>query len=497
MTKLSATDAGFIYAETGDCPMSIASLQMLELPPNMGVDEFIESLRHYIFARRHLVPYLTNRIEWTSGLFDHPNWVADPGFDINQHIYPVEVPAPGDRRAMEQTVARLHETPLDRSRPLWDMAVLTGLEHGRIAYYNRVHHACLDGMAAQASTHLLMDAAGQTLRNKLPLPGAGGRSRNWLHHGISLWQDLASQTVDNIANAPRRAVGFGQLWQTLASPEAGLAHAHGLSPHTPLNRRIDSRRVYATTELPIPALKQISRQLKCTVNDVFLAICGGALRSYLERHNALPEDTLHAGCPVSLRNPRDQTANNQVGMMRVALGSDIADPVARLLTIKAATARAKALTAAGAACLPANLTLPGMGIFLRGAQMMTGLTRMADRAPPPFNVLISNVPGPREPLTSNGARLLTHYPMSIPTHGLGVNITVQSYVDTLYVGITAAARVMPDADLLRDDIQAAYDALNNALSADVVEFASSPAIQNMDTNQEVKEIPPTIEPRVA
>ncbi len=475
--------------------MSIASLQVLELPPDTSADEFVESLRHYIFERRHLVPYLTNRIEWTSGLFDHPNWIADPGFDINQHIYAVAVPAPGDRRAMEQTVARLHERPLDRGRPLWDMAVLTGLEHGRVAYYNRVHHACLDGMAAQASTQLLMDADGQTLHDKSPLPGAGGRSRSWVDHGISLWQDFTRQTVDNIANAPRRAVGFSRLWQELAAPEQGQANL--MSPHTPLNRRIDSRRVYATAELHVPALKQISRHMKCTVNDVFLAICGGALRTYLERHNALPEETLHAGCPVSLRNPRDKTANNQVGMMRVALGSDVADPVARLLTIKAATARAKALTAAGADLLPGNVTLPGIGMILRGAQLVTALARVADSTPPPFNVLISNVPGPRAPLTSNGARLLTHYPMSIPAHGLGVNITVQSYVDTLYVGITAAARVMPDADRLRDDILVAYDALNNALSADVVELSSPADSRNTDINQRFINRKAPVEPRVA
>ncbi len=487
MTKLRASDAAFVYAETSDSPMSIASLQILELPADTSVETFVESLKTYIDARKHLVPYLTHKLEWADGVLDHPNWAPDPHFDINWHIYTVPVPAPGDRAALETTVARLHEEPLDRDHPLWDMAVLTGLEGGRIAYYNRLHHACADGVAAQASTQLLMDAEGELLRHKTPLPGSSDRSRSAADHAVSLLTTLAQQAIESLTSAPARAMSLARVVQAVQAPEPGLNQMYAAAPHTSLNKRIDNRRVYATAELPVAAMRNIGRQFGCTVNDVLLAICGDALRRYLARHAELPADTLHAGCPVSLRDARDASSNNQVTMMRVPLATDLADPLARLLAVRAATRQAKTLLAAGADLLPNNVTLPGMGLMLRGAQLGARLTRVADRVAPPFNVVISNVPGPRAPLTSNGARMLTHYPVSIPAEGLGVNITAQSYVDQMYLGITAAMRVLPDADRLRDDLLAAFDALNNAISADVVQLDKPTKAKNSESNQSLND----------
>ena len=157
MYKLGALDAGFLYNETERSPQHIASVQVLELPEGKAADEFIEDFKVLISKRLHLVGYFTNKLQQVPFNLDHPVWVRDRDFDIDNHIHSLEVSAPGDRQALEATIAQLHETRLDRSRPLWDIWVLTGLQDGHIAIYNRAHHACLDGMAGQAMLETIMD----------------------------------------------------------------------------------------------------------------------------------------------------------------------------------------------------------------------------------------------------------------------------------------------------------------------------------------------------
>ncbi len=475
MTKLNATDAGFLYAETPVTPMSIASVQLLELPEGVTADAFIQSLKTYMSQRAHLVPYLTNKVQWADGWLDHPNWITDPHFDINNHIYEVAVAAPGSQRQLEQTVAQLHEQPLSRHRPLWDIAVLTGLADGRIAYYNRVHHACLDGMAAQASTQMLMDTEPSHGELKTPLPATAGPSRSNADHVLGLLESLASQAVDAFTGAPARAMARQRLWQRSLDPSRGLGAYGDRVPATILNRSIDKGRTYAMGELPMDMVKNLSKCTKSTLNDVFVSLCGGALRRYLLSHGALPSASLVAGCPVSLRKPGDKSANNQVAMMKVTLDTLEDDPVARLQTVSQSARTAKQVLADGIGLLPGDVTAPGMGAGVQGLAMLANVAPLAEWANPSVNVVISNVPGPRKRLYSNGARVLTHYPVSIPAHGNAVNITVQSYAGQLYFGVTACAKTMPDADRLRDELLAEYTSLVQALSAEVVALNPQPA----------------------
>lgn len=470
MSKLSVTDASFIYAETKACPMSIASLQYLQLPDNVTIDEFVATLKQYILQRSHLVPYLTNRLQHASGALDHPNWVEDDHFDINNHIYTVNIPAPGGFIQVEQAVARLHEKPLPRHRPLWDIAVLTGLANGQVAYYNRAHHACLDGVAAQASYNILMDQAPD---GEIPTSGieAGTRApRSRTDVLIDLIASMAKQSIDGVTQLPQQVAATSRLLQRSIDPSKGLGTTIAPCPPTILNKTIDQRRVFAAGELPLAGVKNLANHLHCTINDVFLSICGGALRTYLEAHGELPETSLIAGCPVSLRSANDSSTNNQVSMLRTALGTHIEDPVERVGYVAQQTRLAKDTLAEASPLMASDVHLPMMGLAIRGMQTIAGLLKWADHNAPPINVLISNVPGPRMPLYSNGARMLSHYPISIPAHGVGVNITVQSYVDRLFIGITAAAKVAPDADRLRDAIHHSYAALHKAISADIVDL---------------------------
>lgn len=473
MNKLTATDASFIYAETKDCPMSIASLQYMQLPENTPVEDFVRSLKQFISRRAHLVPYLTSRLEHASGNLDHPNWVEDTEFDINNHIYTVAVPAPGGFRQVEQTVARLHEQALPRHRPLWDIAVLTGLANGQVAYYNRAHHACLDGVAAQASYNILMD---QNPNGEMPtegIPAGDRRSLSLADQLTGLFTEMTKQSINSVTRTPERLSAVTRLLQRSIDPSKGLGSTLRASPRTILNRHIDQRREFAAGELPLSGVKHLAKHLNCTINDVFLSLCGGALRTYLNRQSALPDKTLIAGCPVSLRAANDTSTNNQVSMMRTALGTDIEDPVERVGYVAHQARLAKAVLAECAPLMTTDVHLPLFGSAARGLQTVASLMKWSEHSPPPVNVVISNVPGPRVPLYSSGARMLSHYPVSIPAHGAGLNITVQSYVDQLFIGVTSATRVVPDADRLRDDIQEAYAALHKAVSADIVRLETS------------------------
>jgi WS/DGAT/MGAT family acyltransferase len=348
--------------------------------------------------------------------------------------------------------------------------VLTGLPDRQVAYYNRVHHACLDGMAAQASTQLLMDTDPQTPEKKRPLPVNTGAPISVAAHLHGLFESMLTQSIDGAFTAAARSSAMARVWQRSLDSSKGVGAALTPCPDTPLNGHIDRGRVFAAGRIPLEQIRQLAKHLNCTLNDVLMSVCGGALRTYLQRCNALPDATLIAGCPVSLRKAGDTSNNNQVSMMRVALGTHIEDHVERLAFVHRSAVQAKRLTVEARPMLPDNITAPGMGLAIRSAQLAGSLLRTADQLPPPINVLISNVPGPRKTLYSNGARMLSHYPISIPNHGVGVNITVQSYTDILYIGVTAAARSAPDADRLRDDIDSAFVALYNAVSAQIVDL---------------------------
>lgn len=470
MYKLSATDAGFLYAETPLCPMHVASVQVMALPDGVSEDEFIASLKPFIAARKHLVPYLTNRLQATPFDLDHPLWVRDPEFDIERHIYRVDVPAPGGQAELERTIAELHATPMDRSRPLWEIAVLCGLADGdgsrnrRVAYYNRVHHACLDGMAGQAATMTLMDTEPEP--RHIPTPPVEFTERPARHDVLSLmldaWRNFAVAQVDQFAGWPKRLDASARLWQRTLDSSEGLGTPQAPTPRTHFNRPIGAARTFAVGELPVADIKAVGRALNATLNDVFLAVCGGGLRRYFEAKGELPEASLIAGCPVSLRQPGDTSLNNQVTMMQVALGTDIAEAKARVAAVAAWARAAKATTADAAPLLSGEVALPGLPAALHNAALWAERTRGGD-GPQSINVVISNVPGPRQTLYSNGARMLTHYPVSIPAHGTGVNLTVQSYDGILYLGITACATALPDADRLRDEMLAEFIDLTAAV----------------------------------
>ncbi len=458
MVKLGALDAGFLYSETNRSPQHIASVQILELPEGVAAEQFVEQFKAMLLQRIHRVAYFTNKLQFVPFGLDHPVWVRDTAFDIDNHVRLTQAPAPGGRAELEATVARLHETALDQSKPLWDIWVIAGLEGRRIAYYNRAHHACLDGMAGQAMLQTITDVSPQ-VQDVEPAP-AGFFSEPDQQTPFQLVAGAVENFFKFAAKQPTAWFNgletASRLWQRAYDPHKGWGAAAESAPRTRFNRSVTARRTYATGEMSIAQVKRIAKATDTTINDVFLAACSAGLRRYFDRTGELPAKSLIAGCPVSLRRQGDDSTNNQVTMMAVSFATDEVEPALRLQKIAQSSRTAKGLTADIAGSFDSEVSIPGLPRLLQAGAKFAEASGMADTpvARLPFNLVVSNVPGPRQKLYSCGATLLTHYPVSIPAHTQGVNITVQSYAGQLYFSITACAKALQDPQILRDDILA-------------------------------------------
>jgi len=463
MKKLGTVDANFLYSETPTNPNHVASVQIFELPENQSSSEFIEGLKTFMAARIHLVPYLTRKLQFTPFGLDHPVWISDGNFSIENHIVEVSLAEPGDLSQLQTKVAELHEEIMDREIPLWKLHVITGLKDNTIAFYNQVHHACIDGMAGQAATQTLMDTTPDHPGHRPP-PGFPQAETVGLADLYTLaWQNFFNTQLDATENFLGGLDALSRMGQRAIDPSKSFGALADSAPATRFNRAIGKTRSFAIGSFSLRDIKAMGKSTGCKVNDVFMAVCSGGLRKYLQRTGELPARSLISGCPVSLRKPGDTNMDNQVTMMSVNLATDTADPRLRLLKIRDSANTAKDVTADLATSIISNFAAPGLPA---AATMTAGLLESmssADFISSPINVVISNVPGPKETLYVNGARMLTHYPVSIPAQGLGLNITVQSYSGTLYFGVTACKKALPDATALCEDMNSAYEELKTLL----------------------------------
>lgn len=469
MDKLKILDASFLYAETANTPMHVAAVQLFELP--RGREEgFFESLRGYIGDRVHLIPFMTRRLKTTPLGMDHPVWVRDDRFDINYHVQRTRVPAPGTQSQLEQTVARLHETPLDRSRPLWQYWLIEGLESGHVAWYTKYHHACIDGMAGQAIIDILFADSPELPPVPQPSAEAEGKDPGMLSLLWDATRNVGSQPVRSVRSLPglaRTAWNLGK--RAFGSDGDGLGALGQRAPKTRFNVAVGPYRSFAFGSLSLAGLKAVGKPHGCKANDVFMAVCAGALRRYLSERGELPEKPLIAGAPVSMRQPGDTSMSNQVTMLLTSLGTHIEDPVERMCSIRDSANVGKAVAAdlAAAGGLD-SLSIPGLPAAFRGVMAMADRFRLGDFIPMPINAVISNVAGPRRPVFLNGARMLTHYPVSIAAHGTALNMTLQSYQDRMDFSITSCLDAVPDADLLRDAMFEAWEELQQAAGVEAV-----------------------------
>jgi len=487
MQQLSGLDATFLYLETPEMPMHVGALHVFELPAGYK-GSYLQDLRRHVASRLPLIPVMRKRLWWMPLNLANPAWV-DTEPDLGVHVVEIKLPRSarvGDGlAALEEQVGLLHPVLLDRSRPLWKMHVLTGLAPGangnkRVGVYTQLHHAAVDGQAAVALANALLDVTPEPRRvegatSKRPkvfrlgmvemLRGALGRE---IAQVSQIIKDLPS-TVGTLTGAARTAIGGTALFGGAGGGVRNLT----LAPNTPMNVSVTAWRAFAAVSLPLPEVKALGKAHGATINDMVLAVCSSALRRYLDKRGRLPKKSLVAAVPISLRVVGDTTANTQASMSVISLGTQLADPGKRLAHVIAAGAVMKAAMGSVKSILPMDYPSIGMPWLIEAATALYGRARVADRITQVANVTISNVPGPPVPLYMAGARMLTNYPTSIVVHGMALNITVQSYDQSLDFGLMADAEALPDVKELAQAITLGFEELR---SLPLPKLARAPAV---------------------
>jgi diacylglycerol O-acyltransferase / wax synthase len=486
--KLTAMDASFLYMETPEVPMHVGSMAIFQLPKNYRGD-FFEDLKSTIGGRLHLAPMLTWKLAHTPLDIDRPHWIEDDQFDIDRHLFRGALPAPSDIPTLQRLVGWMHAKLLNRARPLWEMYVFEDLPDNQVAIYSKMHHACIDGGAGAAMAQLLYDATPTPREATKPAARKAAKyadERDFISSlvasSLQFWSvgepgsrlpkietphsgrtDLASVLVDAFLDGLKQSRQFveslpyilkvvNDVGGKIISPSGIGDLTKMLAPRTPLNGSVSSERSYAAVSLSMPRVKAVAAKAGVKVNDVVLAMSSGVLRWHLLSQDALPGKSLTAFVPISTRDAGDASASNQVMGMICMLATDIQDPKSRLETIFAESAKAKELSSPLRQLMPLVTDTVALGwpIVIQLLSLFYSRSNLANLLPPAVNVSISNVVGPKFTLYANGAELLHSYPVSIVMHGIGLNITLQSYRDHLDFGFVAGANILPNVQSLAD-----------------------------------------------
>ncbi len=453
MRRLRALDAAFLYAETAAAPMHAAALQIFD--PAASGEDFFQGFRTHLRERVRVLPHLHEHLHDTPLGLDHPVWVADTNVDVSRHLHLDRLPPPGSLTQLTRLAEDLYPPLLDRSRPLWEYTVIEGLERGRVAVFGKAHHACLDGMGAQATFETMFSRTPELA----PPPRASERHEHE-PGALALLRDAFAHLREQPARSLRALPDLAKAAWTL-SGRAWERRGGPSTPETRFNVEVSERRRFEVASLSLARVRAIARAERASVNDVVLALCGGALRAYLAERRELPAEPLVAFAPVSLRPQGDASANNQVFGMLSSLATDVADPLARLRAVHASSRDAKALVEQLKAIAPDDIAIPGAAALIPALVQLAMTLHLPERAP--FaNVTISNVPGIPHPMYMRGARMVAEYPMSIVTNGIALNITVMGIEDALDFGLVACARAVPDLDVLRDALLESFRELEKA-----------------------------------
>ncbi|NVN49881.1 wax ester/triacylglycerol synthase family O-acyltransferase [Mycolicibacterium hippocampi] len=445
--RLGLQDLIFIYGETSSSKMHVAGL----LPFTPPADAPRDYLRKMIDeARRQEVMAPWNRKLAHPRLQFSPvhSWVTDTDFDFDYHVRRSALASPGDERELGILVSRLHSNHLDLTRPPWEIHVIEGLEGGRFALYMKIHHALVDGYSAMRmlARSLTTDPESRDTRMffNTPMPKREHRApaapTNLLTSTLRALGGFGSQVAGGVSSAVDLTNAIVKT-QIRRDGEYAQIAGSASAPHSILNARISRNRRFATQQYEFDRLRAVSSQHGSTINDVALAIIGGGLRKFLTDFDKLPDRSLIAFLPVNVRPKGDEGGGNAVGAILAPMGTDIEDPVERLEKITAATRASKAqlqtMSPTAIIAYTAALLAPA------GGQVAGALTGLQTPWPYTFNLCVSNVPGPREPLYFNGSRLEATFPVSIPIHGMALNITLQSYAETMNFGFVGCRDALP------------------------------------------------------
>jgi diacylglycerol O-acyltransferase / wax synthase len=502
--RLSSLDASFLYIETPEMPMHVGSLSIFQLPEGFKGD-FFEAFKAQIADRLDLAPMLLKKLAPTLLDLDHPSWIIDDQFDINRHVFRGALSEPRDMATLRRIVGWMHAKLLNRARPLWEFYVFENLPDNKVGLYAKLHHALIDGGAGVALSQIVYDLTPtpkprqkkEVSQDQGAVPK--GRKRDvaasvmdtyaslWVRpfdkiaasRDISLKRtgntDLGSVLLDHLVDqvevGMKTVAAIPAMLKTAGDALPGLLNLDTLKklpalipPKTPFNKAISSERAFGTATLSIKRCKAVGKAAGGKMNDVVLALSSGVLRAYLLSIDALPDKPLSAAIPISLREEGNTDTNNQAFAMTCQIATHIEDPKHRLLTIIEESTKAKAMVSPLKDFVPqfTNASMLGMPMAMQVMSLLYGRSGLSDVLPPTANVIISNVPGPPVPLYVAGTQMLHLWPVSIPTHGMSLNITVQGYQDQLEFGLIAGANIFPDVQGLADMFEAELVALEAA-----------------------------------
>ena len=444
---ISGMDATFLYAETPTSPMHVGSVTMIE-----GSLKF-ETFKKIIQSRIHKIPKLRKRLVYVPMSIDYPYWVDDPNFDIDLHINHIALPKPGDWKQLRSVASKIFSEPLDQSRPLWSFTFVEGLDNmtsvpkGSVALISKIHHVAIDGVAGAGILSLIFDLSSEVKEIPEPKPYHPAPLPNELSLVLNSAVSFAKnpfkfpKLIGNTLSATLKA-GFLTRAQRVDLPTAPFT-----APKSPLNGLVSARRKWNAALLELDRVKALKKIMECTLNDVVLAICAGALRRYLLEKDQLPIKPLVAMVPISTRSKSDvagKTAGNQISNMLIQLATNVEDPIERLEVIQENTIRGKTYqNALGAKTLSNMAEAVPFGIANQAARLYSRF-QMAELHNPVFNVTITNVPGPPMPIYINGHKVTSISGMAPIIDGMGLIIAIFSYNGTLTIGSTSDAKTMPD-----------------------------------------------------
>jgi diacylglycerol O-acyltransferase len=458
MQQLTGLDAAFLAFETANSTGHVGGVSVLD-PSGAPKPLTLARLTEVLGDRLPLVPVLRRKLLNVPLGLDQPYWIDDADFDIEYHVRELALPSPGSDAQLSEQVARLHARPLDRSRPLWEIYLITGLAGDRAAVYTKIHHSAIDGVSGTELLTLLfdLDPGGR----ELPPPGPfrperrpGPAALAALAATRLAWRPVQTARIANeimrvlpTLAPPLRALVGGMLGLGRGDG-AVIPSMPGRAPATPFNKPVTPHRRFAFRSVDLADVKTVKNAFGVSVNDVVMAMCAGALRRWLTDHDALPTAPLIAMIPVSIRDPAAKGAlGNKVSAMLATLPTHMIDPDQRLEIVHAATKIAKTQQAAipqGLVDQISDFAPPALTARAARVVFATGLLHRL----PPFNICISNVPGPNVPVYLCGERLLAHYPVSVITDGQGLNITLVGYLGQLHFGLVSCRELVPDIDTL-------------------------------------------------
>lgn len=472
---LNPLDISWTQVESRDTPMHVAGLMPFQLPDD-ATPGFLRELMADLRNSREFMPPWNYCLRGPSLAHPLPVWVEQDKVDLEYHVRHSALPTPGGERELGQLVARLHSQPLDLTRPPWEFHLIEGLEGGRFAIYLKMHHSLIDGISG---VRLLTRCMSEDPEKSLSLPpfwspGLEKQARRERGARPHLTLEGVLQALTEAVGAQVRSVP--QLVKAFASmvvPGEESDPAFKLpfdAPKSLMNRRIRGQRRVATQLFELERLKAVARGAGCTLNDVVLALCGDALRRFLLDEGELPDKSLTAGIPVNVRAADDERTGTAVTFIIGTLATDVDGPLERLEAVAASTRAAKAHFAD----LPRD-AITQYTMLLMAPTILGMLTPIAGRTRPMFNVTVSNVPGPTKPLYFRGARMVASYPISLISHGIGLNITCQSYAGVLAFAFVGCRDTLPHLQNLAVYTAEALDALEQALAAPARRAAARPA----------------------